>query len=200
MLNAVDAAERGARILTRTKVVAGDQAYIFQGDDSRVIFAIPYEQDFTLIGTTEAPHESMQDPATMSGAERAYLIDFVNRYLRGDIDKADFDRFAAEMRTRYAWLDTHTLHRMLRAYGTRIETVLGTASCIEELGGHFACGLHVAEVDYMLSHEFAQTAEDILWRRSKLGLRFNSNEAADLVRWLGGDEVEAIQRPARMKH
>jgi glycerol-3-phosphate dehydrogenase len=89
---------------------------------------------------------------------------------------------------------------MLRAYGTRIETVLGTASCIEELGGHFACGLHVAEVDYMLSHEFAQTAEDILWRRSKLGLRFNSNEAADLVRWLGGDEVEAIQRPARMKH
>ena len=273
---------KGSHLVTR-RLFAGDQAYVLQGEDSRIVFMIPYERDFTLIGTTETPHESMQDEATMSSAEQAYLIDCVNRYLRqpvvasdvvstysgvrllideagkaasavsreyvldidagphrppcltvyggklttyralaakavnelqaalggsrpgwtataplpgGDIE-ADFVRFAAEMRARYAWLDRRTLDRMLRAYGTRIEAILGTASGVKALGEPIAHDLYAAEVDYLLKSEFARTAKDILWRRSKLGLRFSPVEAADLSRRLGGDEPEAIRHRTR---
>ncbi len=337
VLNAVDAAERGARILTRTRVVAaahdgkawtvqiekaddaslsiraralidatgpwvttlkihpepkrparpfrlvrgshlitrrlfdGKRAYIFQGRDRRIVFASPYEHDFTLIGTTEAPHASMRDEPATSAAEQAYLIDCVNRYFRlpvtnddvratysgvrllleqtgktaaavsreyvldldagpdrpprltvyggklttyralaekavdklqvalggsharwtataplpgGDIGHADFEHFGDEMRDRYAWLDRRTFDRLLHAYGTRVEAFLGGAKSVEDLGEPIAHGLYAAEVRYLLSAEFASTAEDILWRRTKLGLKFTAEETADLERWL----------------
>ena len=338
VLNAVDAAERGATILTRTKVVAatrhddhwlvetrdaagatrtiearaivnaggpwvdavgasvgvadqtrpvrlvkgshlvtrrlfeGEQAYIFQGPDSRIVFAIPYERDFTLVGTTEVQHAAMKERPTVSADEQDYLLEFASHYMAkplsaqdivstyagvrplldeagkkssevsreyvldldksgapmltvyggklttyrtlsrksvsklqaalggsrrpwtansylpgGDIENADFDRFEDEARRRYAWLDEILLNRLLRAYGTRIEKVLGPAQRASDLGRDFGAGLHEAEVEYLLRHEFAATTDDILWRRSKLGLRLDTAKVRSLDRWLGGD-------------
>ena len=95
--------------------------------------------------------------------------------------------FEDEARHRYSWLDEKLLHRLLRAYGTRIEKVLGPAQCVSDLGRDFGAGLHEAEVDYLLRHEFAATTDDILWRRSKLGLRLDAVQVRSLDRWLGGD-------------
>ena len=262
---------RGSHLITR-RLFAGESAYIFQGTDRRIVFAIPYEHDFTLVGTTEARHASMQDEPAASAAEQSYLIDCVNRYFRravtsddvratysgvrllleqtgktaaavsreyvldldaapdrpprltvyggklttyralaekavdkleaslgdsrtswtataplpgGDIAHADFDRFADEMRDRYVWLERQTLDRLLRAYGTRVEAVLGEAVRVEDLGEPIAHGLYASEARYLLAAEFAHTAEDILWRRTKLGLRFTAEEIARLERWLG---------------
>lgn len=261
---------KGSHLITR-RLFDGERAYIFQGQDRRIVFAIPYRDDFTLIGTTEAQHASMQDEPAASSAEQAYLIDCVNRYFResvtsddvhatysgvrllldqtgktasavsreyvldldagpnrpprltiyggklttyralaekavdklqaalgdshaswtataplpgGNLDHADFDGFADEMRARYAWLDRQTLDRLLHAYGTRVETVLAGAVGVDDLGEPIAHGLYAAEVRYLLTTEFAQTAEDILWRRTKLGLRFTVEETAELERWL----------------
>ena len=83
------------------------------------------------------------------------------------------------------------MHRLLRAYGTRIEQILRPASKVSDLGHDFGAGLHEAEVDYLLHHEFASTAEDLLWRRSKLGLRLNPAQVRSLDSWLGGDAEAA---------
>ena len=105
----------------------------------------------------------------------------------GDIRDADFAQFEADMRRRYAWLDSGILQRLLRSYGTRIEPMLGSASRPADLGRHFGHGLYEAEVDYLYRREFATAADDILWRRSKLGLKFEDRGRAALASWMGGD-------------
>jgi glycerol-3-phosphate dehydrogenase len=238
---------KGSHIVVRRRY-AGAHAYIFQNPDKRVIFAIPYEHDFTLIGTTDSPYDG--DPAcvAITPDETQYLCESVSRWLAHPVVPADvvwsyagvralFDdgaKDASEVTRDYvldletagqgpkllsvfggkittyrrlaehaleklgvggkAWTGTAPLpggdiaggfesylrafearhpdlpaavaHRLVRAYGTRAEDILADGGNGEDFG----CGLTQAEVRFLMRTEFACTADDILWRRSKLGL------------------------------
>jgi glycerol-3-phosphate dehydrogenase len=248
---------KGSHIVVR-RLFDHDHAYILQMPDRRVIFAIPFERDFTLVGTTDIPFQGDPSHVRISAEETAYLCEAVNRYFRreispsdvvwsyagvrpllddqaadisavtrdyaieyddrgglapllsvlggkittyrrlaeealallaprlgsaregwteharlpgGDIADADFDRFASDLRGHYRWLPRDLLHRYAHAYGSRIHRLLGGASALHGLGQELGDGLFEVEVDYLVKHEWAQSTEDILWRRSKLGLR-----------------------------
>ncbi len=254
-----------------------DHAYVLQNPDRRIIFVIPYERDFTLIGTTDVAF--FGDPARpqISPEETSYLCTIVNGYFNrqispsdvvwsysgvrplledetddlsavtrdyvlthdaapgrapllsvfggkittyrrlaeealdilapslgntrqtwtaaaplpgGDIENADFNRFLAGLRQEYAWLPATLLYRYARAYGTRIRNVLGAASGVAQLGRDLGGHLFEAEVDYLVRHEWARTAEDILWRRSKLGLHTGTGTADALDALLRGFDFQ----------
>ena len=256
---------RGSHIVTR-RLFDHDRAYFFQGEDGRIIFAIPYETDFTLIGTTDADH-TPGTPAVCSEAERDYLIAFANRYLRSPISSKDvvwsysgvrplyddgassataatrdyvlhLDRgdtgadapllsvfggkittyrrlaeaalahlattrpnlagpwtagvplpggdFAPEalpdliaaLRVAHPWLSQAGAARLCRAYGTEALSVLG-----QDPGEIFGADLCAAELRWLRQHEWACTAEDALWRRSKLGLHLDKSQAEAVSRW-----------------
>jgi len=249
------------------RLFEGEQAYILQHSDRRVIFVIPYEQDFSLIGTTEVPYDGDPAAARMTEAESAYLCEAVNRYLAkavrpedavwtysgvrplyedasktasavtrdyvfdidadkgqapmlsifggkittyrklaehaleklqplmgfprpawteravlpgGDLPGADFERFLAQFTAARPWLPAPLARRYARAYGTRVERFVGGAG-LEALGEHLGDGLYEAEIDYLIRNEWAHTAEDILWRRSKLGLHVSEETRARLL-------------------
>jgi glycerol-3-phosphate dehydrogenase len=84
-----------------------------------------------------------------------------------------------------AWIPQHLLMRLARAYGTRIDAVIGEANALADLGRHFGAGLYEAEIRYLIDTEFARTADDILWRRTKLGLELSPAEQEGLARWIG---------------
>jgi glycerol-3-phosphate dehydrogenase len=252
---------KGSHIVV-PRISAGAQAYIFQNPDRRVIFAIPYERDFTLIGTTDLPYEGDPGAVAITAEETAYLCSAVSRYFvqpvtpgdvvwsysgvrplyddrresvsavtrdyvfdidpgngapdgetapllsifggkittyrklaehaldrllprlgagrpawtesatlpGGDLPGADFAAFLAELQAARPWLPEALARRLARAYGTRVETLLGSARGLADLGEDLGAGLHEAEADYLMKREWALSAEDILWRRSKLGL------------------------------
>ncbi|RQH09175.1 glycerol-3-phosphate dehydrogenase [Paraburkholderia dinghuensis] len=323
VLNALDAKERGARILTRTKLVAArrdsgewharlmrpdgstfevraraianaagpwvadvlhgalgrdarhavrlvkgshivtkrlfdhDHAYIFQNPDKRIIFAIPYEHDFTLIGTTDVEYRDDPAKVAIDGDETRYLCESINRYFKhkitpadvcwtfsgvrplleeenadnpsavtrdyklemdegdgaplisvfggkittfrklaeeasnvlcralgssagawtagvplpgGDIAHARFEPFADAFAKRHAWLPASLARRYARAYGTCASRVVGNATSLDGLGQAIAPGIYEAELRYLRDAEWATCAQDVLWRRSKLGL------------------------------
>ena len=248
-------------------------AYFFQLPDGRIFFAIPYERDFTLIGTTDADHTGALTGITASAEEIAYLCEGANRYFARKIAPADVawsyagvrplvddgsgrpeaatrgyrldlseegegapllsvyggklttyrhlgeeavDRLAPRLGLRAgAWTATRPLpggdfpiegkaalaarfvadhpflspadaQRLATAYGTRAAAWLGQARTWAELGRAFGAGLSQAEVDYLVREEWARTAEDVLWRRGKLGLRLSAAEQAGLADYLGG--------------
>lgn len=101
----------------------------------------------------------------------------------GDIPNADFDRFLADSSVRYPWVPADTLQRLARSYGTRMDRIIGTGTDPDHLGHTFGGGLHEAEVRYLIAEEFARTADDVLWRRSKLGLHLGPVEQARLRDW-----------------
>lgn len=257
---------RGSHIVTR-RLFDHDQPYFLQQPDGRIIFAIPYETDFTLIGTTDEDHDA--DPANpvCSPEERAYLIDAVNLYFDRPISADDVvwtysgvrplyddgastataatrdyvlslsdptdgapvlscfggkittyrrlseevvDRIApaldasgagwtagvplpggdfphdgvedliVSLRNRFPFLDDRWARRLVRAYGVDAKRMLDGAAEAADLGQTFGWNLTTREVDWLITHEFARTAEDILWRRSKLGLRLSAEEAEAL--------------------
>jgi glycerol-3-phosphate dehydrogenase len=90
------------------------------------------------------------------------------------------------LETLSGWMPGPLLHRLSAAYGTRLRALLGEASKVEDLGRHFGAGLYEAEVRYLADTEFARTAEDILWRRTKLGLLIDKAGRKALERRLGG--------------
>jgi glycerol-3-phosphate dehydrogenase len=260
---------KGSHIIV-TRRFDGEHAFILQNPDGRIVFAIPYERDFTLIGTTDVPW--MDDPSAprIDGAEIDYLCASVNRYLAqptsaadvvhsyagirslyddgaddasdvtrdyvlrldadgrspllsvfggkittyrrlaehaleklarflppmsapwtatralpgGDLPKGDFNAFLAEVRMRWAFLSEPTARRMAHAYGTRIEAVIGDARSTADFGEDFGGGLSAREVDYLVASEWARTTDDILWRRSKLGLHIGPESIARLSAYL----------------
>ena len=99
----------------------------------------------------------------------------------GDISPA----FNARLEALAAWMPAPLLSRLARAYGTRIDRVIGDAASLDDLGRHFGAGLHEAEVRYLIDEEFARTAEDILWRRTKLGLLLADRERKCLAAFVG---------------
>ena len=260
---------KGSHIVTQ-RLYDGPHAYIFQNADGRIVFAIPYEHDFTLIGTTDVTYSGDLDRIAVLPEEVAYLTGAVSEYFRrpvgtddvvwsysgvrplyddgsrkasevtrdyvldldapedsapllsiyggkittfrrlsehaleklapalgvtagawtrgahlpgGDIANADFDGFLAGMSEAYDWLPDATLRRLSRAYGSRIDRVLGTARSMADLGRDFGGGLTEAELDYLKSVEWAECAEDVLWRRSKLGLHLPQNAQDAIAEW-----------------
>ncbi len=246
-----------------------DFAYIFQNPDRRIIFAIPYERDFTLIGTTDLEYHGDPARVAIGDDETRYLCEMAGRYFRrsvtpgdvvgsysgvrpllddestdpssvtrdysleletsgapllsvfggkittyrrlaeeavdrlapalgssagpwtrgvplpgGDMPAADFTRFEATLGITCPWLPAPLRHRYARAYGTRIARLLGAATSMAGLGAELAPGLHEAEVTYLRRHEFARSAQDILWRRSKLALHLPRAETAELDAWI----------------
>jgi glycerol-3-phosphate dehydrogenase len=253
---------KGSHFVTK-RLYEGEHAYIFQSRDGRVIFALPYEDDFTLIGTTDEDWSLDLGKPEISDAETDYLIAAVNGYFKAPITREDivwsyagvrplfddkessasvvtrdyvFDLddqsghaapilsiFGGKLTTyrkladsamsklapyfvglspswtarsplpggenggqtaRYPWMPEAQLARMRRTYGARLSTLVGDARSLSDLGRHFGADLYEAEIKYLRTHEFAQTAEDILWRRTKLGLRLSTAERADLDAFL----------------
>lgn len=248
----------------------GDHAYIFQQPDKRIVFAIPYERDFTLIGTTDLLYEGDLDKVEISQTESAYLQEAASLYFKsgiaadeivssysgvrplyednaksnstvtrdyvfeldadggapilsiyggkittfrklaehalqklssaieikgepwtedaplpgGEMPDADFAKFLWQASEIYAWLPAEMLLRLGRAYGTRISNLLGDARSLGDLGKHFGGDFYEAELAYLVRHEFARKGEDVLWRRSKLGLHLGPQAQADVTDWL----------------
>jgi glycerol-3-phosphate dehydrogenase len=237
-----------------------DNVYVLQNDDRRMIYALPYHRDFTLIGTSERSFAG--DPAVMSaGADDiAYLCAAVSRYVRERVGPADvvhamagghmapgrdgfmkldrksgkaplltvigggttsarrraeialarlasffkaspksmsswtasaplpggdfsfdaLDDQVEDARKRWGFLSERHARRLVEAYGTRIDRVLGAAKGMDHLGQRFGDDLTAAEVRYLMKEEFARFADDILWRRSKLGLTMPRQDRAAL--------------------
>ena len=259
---------KGSHIVTR-KLYDGDHAYIFQNADNRIIFAIPYEGDYTLIGTTDVPFDHAPGPVKISPEETTYLCDAASEYFEnditpadvlwsysgvrplyddksadasavtrdyvldideftdgapflsiyggkittsrklaehamqklapfymrksvpwtksaqlpgGDIPKADFSTFYKQVCQRYPDIDSALLHRLARSYGTRVTLILGAGPDVD-LGYEFGANLTEAEVRYLVGHEWVTRADDVMWRRSKLGLHMSDAERADFTSW-----------------
>ena len=100
----------------------------------------------------------------------------------GDMDVSAIAALTAELVRKYPFLSTAHANRLAHAYGTRAAKVLGAAKSMADLGQSFGAGLTESEVRYLMSVEWACTAEDVVWRRSKLGLRLSADEIAALVR------------------
>ena len=93
-----------------------------------------------------------------------------------------FERFLAEVNKRSPWLDASHARRMVRAYGSRIDHVL--AQSASAMGEEIAPGLYEAELDYLRREEWAASADDALWRRSKLGLHLSPAERQRVADWM----------------
>jgi glycerol-3-phosphate dehydrogenase len=247
-----------------------DRCYIFQNGDGRICFAIPYEGEFTLIGTTD--QDFTGDPATVraSAGEIAYLCAGASEYFRtpvtpdmvvwtysgirplyddgasaaqaatrdyvlkldapagqgallnifggkittyrrlaesalaelaphlparaglpagwtgrtalpgGDFPATGFAETLRAAAARYPFLPPALLRRLLRAYGTRIDVLLAGCRGMADLGRVWPAGLSEAELRYLVGHEWVRTAEDAVWRRTKLGLRLSAAELAEV--------------------
>lgn len=271
-----DAATTRVRLVKGSHIVVPrlyvhDRCYIFQNADGRVCFAIPYQDDFTLIGTTDEDFDG--DPAEVASTpeEEAYLCGAVSAYLRQPVGPSDIVwRFAGvrpllddgvskaqdatrdyvlevdappgeppvlsvfggklttyrrlaeaamaklapffsgmrgdwtaraalpggdfpwdaictvqdDLRRRYPFLSKATSRRLVRAYGTLAADMLGDARGAADLGRYFGADLTEREVEWLMRTEWARTAEDVLWRRSKLGLRTTAAEAAAMDDYL----------------
>lgn len=245
------------------------RAFTLQNADGRIVFVIPYEQEFSLVGTTDVAFDGEPSRAAASAEEIAYLCGVVGEYFRkavspsdvvwsyagvrplyddgsdnpsavtrdytldldsppdgapalsifggkittyrrlaedalakllpalgirtrpwtafaplpgGDIPDADFDLFLTEVGGRYPFIPPHMLRRLARAYGTRIAKLLGGATSLDDLGRNLG-GITEAELDYLRREEWARTAEDVLWRRSKLGLHLAEIDRRSVSDW-----------------
>lgn len=259
---------KGSHIVVK-KLFEGPQAYILQNNDKRIVFAIPYHDAFTLIGTTDIAWDKSPDILPdIDGNETEYLCKTINDYFKatitsqdviwsyagvrplyddasnnasavtrdyhldlneeagkapllsifggkittyrrlaehsmeklsgffnysrqnwtdkeplpgGYITNGDFKLFYQKFRPTVPFLNDQTAKRIAHAYGTDAREVIGKATSIEEMGTDFGHGLTQKEVDYLIDKEWATTTEDILWRRTKLGLYFSENEKKNLT-------------------
>ncbi|MES2145195.1 MAG: glycerol-3-phosphate dehydrogenase [Pseudomonadota bacterium] len=255
---------RGSHIVTR-KLYDHDRCYFFQGTDGRIIFAIPYEQDFTLIGTTDKDHKGDPGTAACTDDERDYLCAFASQYFRkpvtaadvvwtysgvrplyndgaksataatrdyvlsldgngapllnvfggkitthrrlaesalaklvpffpaanpawtarvplpgGDFPQEGVAALTARLAQSYPFLTPYWAARLIRAYGTNAAKMLGGAKTAADLGRDFGATLTEAEVRWLMAQEFATRAEDVVWRRTKLGLRLTAEQIATI--------------------
>ena len=263
---------RGSHIVTR-KLFDHDKCYFLQGEDGRIIFAIPYETDFTLIGTTDSDHENPSIKPECSESEADYLRDFASGYFKQLITKDDivwsysgvrplYDDGASSataatrdyvlklnqveggapllnifggkittyrklaeaalakispffpnvdvewtagvslpggdfpingvnaliqnLRKSYPFLNEFWARRLIRAYGTEALLILGDAESTKDLGRKFAGTLTEREIVWLMEKEYARTADDVVWRRSRLGLRMTKAEIVELETWMKG--------------
>jgi glycerol-3-phosphate dehydrogenase len=249
------------------KLYDGHFAYILQNPDRRVVFAIPYQQDFTLIGTTDVIFTEDPNAVDISEEETQYLCNTINHYFNekisvadihwayagvralyddhaskpqkitreyhldlsdesgaapiisvfggkittyrtlaehvlrdlkpyfpamgrpwtetamlpgGDLKGLSFDQFVASTQQQYAWLPQSLARRYAGSYGVELHQLLAGAHALSDLGQHFGHDFYEIELRYLIDHEWAIALEDILWRRSKLGLFLSKNEVIQL--------------------
>ena len=260
---------KGSHIVVR-KLFKENFAYILQTKDNRVVFAIPYQQDFTLIGTTDISFNQSPEYATATTDEKNYLLTIINQYfnhaltlndIRWDfsgvralynpehnnpskitrehkidiqhtqhpplvtliggkltthravaeetvntlqymfpsmkksltkntkLPMTDFNNmpikdYQQKCQQRYPWLNPAVLEHYLSHYGSNIHQIICNKNNMVDLGTHFCSTLYAAEVHYLIQHEWAQTAEDILWRRTKYGLTLSDDEQENLQHYL----------------
>ena len=261
---------RGSHIVV-PKLFDHGRAYIFQNTDDRIVFAIPYEEDFTLIGTTDVDHQGAPGEAHCTPAEIDYLCAIVSAYFAAPVRGEDvvwtysgvrplFDdgaqsastatrdymlqvdddggalpalnvfggkittyrrlaeaalgklapyypqlgsawtaaaplpggdfpvegapALAAALQRAHPFLDDRWARRLVRAYGTQARELLGGAESEEALGRRFGWNLTEREVRWLMDREWAHSAEDVLWRRSKIGLRLDAAERQALADWM----------------
>lgn len=244
---------KGSHIIV-PRLYDGGHAYLFQQPDKRIVFAIPYEGKFTLIGTTDVPFSGDSLSAVISEQEIEYLCTAVNRFFKqqikaqdvfssysgvralfddgsgaaqkvtrdyklitekingceilsvfggklttyrvlalqaleklfpsagnenwtakvplpgGDIPEGDVDGFLQTLLSDYPFMDRAVLERYVRYYGTNARKLLHGVNSIKDMGRDFGEGLYDREIFYLIKYEWAKTADDILWRRTKLGL------------------------------
>jgi glycerol-3-phosphate dehydrogenase len=114
----------------------------------------------------------------------------------GDFAIGEVSAQAARLKESLAFLSDDEALRLVQAYGTRARRALGDARSADALGRQFGAGLSEAEVCYLMDNEWAQSAEDVLWRRSKLGLRFGAAQAAELEAWMRARLAAPLARRA----
>ena len=271
---------RGSHIVTK-RLFDHDKCYFFQGTDGRIIFAIPYETDFTLIGTTDQEHHDPDVKPECTPQEQEYLINFVNEYLEKPVSKDDIiwtysgvrplyddgatsataatrdytihldqsrgapavnvfggkittyrrlaestmEQVGKVLHTKGPWtagvplpggdfpvngvlplidslvrdfpfLDPKWARRLVRAYGTQARAMLGQAKSVSDLGQDFGATLTEQEVRWLMAQEYAQRADDVVWRRSKLGLRLTKVQIATLDEWIRDHSEPAASKAA----
>lgn len=258
---------RGSHIVTK-KLFDHDKSYFFQGEDGRITFAIPYETDFTLIGTTDAEHENLSEKPYATDEEQDYLCAFATQYFEkpvtrddvvwtysgvrplyddgaksataatrdyvlslddagapllnifggkittyrklaenalkklkpliggqdpwthdaalpgGDFEVGARNQLVADLERDFPFLSKSWALRLIKGYGTEARVLLDGAQSQSDLGQDFGATLTEAEVKWLMTHEYAVTAEDIVWRRSKLGLRLTSDQIAALQSYM----------------
>ncbi|WP_027836149.1 glycerol-3-phosphate dehydrogenase [Maritalea myrionectae] len=260
---------RGSHIVTK-KLFDHDKAYFFQGEDGRIIFAIPYEEDYTLIGTTDADHEDISQPPECTPEEQKYLCDFASNYFKTPVSEQDIlwtysgvrplyddnassstaatreyvlklnesadapalnifggkittyrrlaesaiakcahffphiqgewtarvplpggdfphdgrDTLIEKLKANSTFLDEKTARRLIKAYGTDALTIFSGIESENQAGEHFGHGIYACELDWVVDKEWVQTAEDYLWRRTKMGLRTSAAEADKIARYI----------------
>ncbi|RJL07484.1 glycerol-3-phosphate dehydrogenase [Paracoccus siganidrum] len=261
---------RGSHIVTR-RLFDHDRCYFFQGQDGRIVFAIPYEQDFTLIGTTDQDHQGSPAEARCTEAEQDYLCAFASQYFARPVTRDDivwtysgvrplyndgaksataatrdyvlsldggagdapllnvfggkittyrrlaesalaklapfFAQASGDWTARvplpggdfpvdgvaaltdgliadYPFLDRPWAARLVRAYGTEARAILNGARSAADLGRDFGATLTEAELNWLMDKEYALSAEDVIWRRSKLGLRMSDEQVAALAAFM----------------
>ena len=264
------------RLVQGSHIVVGKKfsdprAYFFQNRDGRIIFAIPYEEDFTLIGTTDQDYEGDPGETAITEKEIDYLCEAASEYFAepvrrgdivwtysgvrplfddgaskaqeatrdyvlkaeggdgqaplinvfggkittyrrlsesmlekieellgrkgrpwtagaalpgGDFEPTGYDAQVAALKKDYPFLDQQLARRLVRLYGTRARTILGLAKSTADLGRNFGADLYEAEVRYLVEKEWAVTADDVLWRRTKRGLQVGAEEMAALEAYM----------------
>jgi glycerol-3-phosphate dehydrogenase len=252
---------KGSHIIV-PKLYEGNFAYILQNSDKRIVFAIPYQGQFTLIGTTDVSVDNVKQTA-ISEDEINYLCKIINNYFKktitaeniiwaysgvrclqgqhsdnpstttrdyrfildsnnetqalltviggklttfrdlsenavnklqdffpgmgaawtanqplpgGNFKNHNFESFYQQFKTDYPWLPEDLAHRYAKNYGTRASLFLNHTRSLSDLGKHIGAGLYQKEIEYLVQYEWAKTAEDILWRRTKLGLFLGNDD------------------------
>ena len=256
---------KGSHIIL-PRLYEGSHTYLLQQPDRRVVFAIPYEGHYTLIGTTDVEYEG--DPASIAIEEKEinYLVKAVNLYFKGQVspkhvfwtysgvrplvDDGDsnatnvtrdyklvpdtsygplilsvfggklttyrklsehaidqlfklqkykfkksithteplpggdsplsMDQFIKEQAKKYQWLEADLLRRYATTYGTGMDVLLKDKQSTDDMGTAYGDGVYGAELDYLVKHEWAKNLDDILWRRTKLGLHISDTTYANL--------------------
>ena len=262
---------RGSHLVTR-KLYDHDKCYFMQGTDGRIMFAIPYEQNYTLIGTTDAIHDNVHDAPHCTQAELEYMLEFVNRYFRqkltpqdvvwtysgvrplyqngdeqhsataatrdyflrlddtagaailnifggkittyrklaesalehinaalqrdtkpwtaeaalpgGDIALEEIPTLQETLQQQLPFLDHFTIERLIRQYGTLCPKIFADVHNAADLGEIFGHGVCAHEIDWVIAHEWVRCADDFLWRRSKMGLRFSDTQRERLETYI----------------
>lgn len=253
------------------KIHDHNRAYIFQNKDNRIIFALPYEEDYTLIGTTDQDYQGDPENVKITISEISYLCSAASEYFEkpiikddivcsysgvrplfddgataaeeatrdyvirvdgqddepqvvnifggkittyrklaesvlekveeligarkdswtvnsslpgGDFEVADYDVLVSKLKAEFTFLEFPLAQRLIRSYGTNAWTLMEGASNIKDMGKSFGGSLTEREVKYLVQYEWAESAEDIVWRRSKLGIRLSKQEISALDEWM----------------
>ena len=259
---------QGSHIVV-SKLYDHDRAYIFQNADDRIIFSLPYEHDFTLIGTTDQDYKGDPKDAVITEAEKSYLCNAASEYFEEQINEEDivwsysgvrplyddgataaqeatrdyvlkledsdlpfinifggkittyrklaesmmkkievaigsrkrswtanshlpggnfemieFDNLVNALFKEFDFISISLAHRLVRSYGKNAWKILQGASSLEDLGLSFGGDLTEKEVVYLMKYEWAETAEDVVWRRSKIGIRLSTKEITKIDQWM----------------